>query len=136
MKTTQIELTNEAIFRSLQALERVKLEKGAVPFDVSYTLGLNMSFLRKAVEDYQEALNKIYREHCKLENGAPVMTEDRLDYVYKSGKDKREAIEERDALGDVAISLPLYIYPLSAFEKADIPHTLLEHLLWMITMDS
>ena len=42
MKTTQIELTNEAIFRSLQALERVKLEKGAVPFDVSYTLGLNM----------------------------------------------------------------------------------------------
>ncbi|MCB1714246.1 MAG: hypothetical protein KDK05_03830 [Candidatus Competibacteraceae bacterium] len=131
MKTSQVELTNLEIIRSLQALQRV--DSASCEFDMTYTLSLNLKTLRRASEDYEEFRQGILHDHCVLDDKhRPMATEDGLDVVFRSDEDEQTAVEKFDKLNDTAVSLHLYRYPMSAFKKVKIPHVLLEHLLWMV----
>lgn len=133
MKTTQIELSNIEILRSLQALQAV--DSGGIDFDMTYTMSLNLKSLRKAADDYQEFRTGIFKEHAELdERGEPVVEEER--YIFKSPEDEVAATDKVKSLNDAVVSLNLYTYPLAAFRKAKIGHTLLEHLLWMVREDA
>lgn len=131
MKTSQIELSNLEILRSLQALQAVNSD--GIEFDMTYTMSLNLKALRKASEDYQEFRTGIFKEYAELtERGEPIIDEETQKYVFKSNADETAALDKVQQLNDAAVSLDLYCYPLSSFRKAKIPHTLLEHLTWMV----
>ena len=131
MKTSKIELSNLDILRSLQALERVNSD--GVEFNAAYTMALNLKTLRKASEDYQEYRAELIKGYCELdERGNPVPDTDNNKYVFRSDDDEVAANEAVEELNKSTVELNLYTYPPSMFAKAKIPHTLIEHLTWMI----
>lgn len=129
MKTEQIELTNREIAFALEALQRI--ESADVELDMKFTIAKNQKRLRQANEDYEEFKLSVLKEHCQL-NGQGYPETEGNRYVFKTDEDEAAATVKNKELGDVSISLDLYIFPLNIFKKAKISHNLLEHLLWMI----
>ena len=131
MKTEQIELSNQECLNGFQALQSISSDD--LEFGMTYTMSLNLKELRRASENYSEFREAIFKETCELdERGEPVVDKESRRYQFKNVEDEIAATSKITALNKTMVSLNLYVYPLSAFAKAKIAHTLLEHLTWMV----